>query len=296
MAATRERTTARTKSWTRRSRVRRRPSPWSVLAYGVVLLYAVAMVLPLYYVLISAFKTNQAIFDTPLTPPASLRFDDFRRAEETVHLLSGLLNSAIVTAGTGVLTLVLAVLAAFGIARTKSRFAAMAETSFGVAFLIPVLAVLIPVFLLAAKTGLINTPRLYLVMFYTAMVLPLSVLIMVPFFRSIPDEIEDAATMDGASRMRILWHVMLPLVAPGVSTVAILNFLGVWNEYLFASVLTTETSRTVQVALPFLRDPHGVNFGLVAAGTIITLLPVYVVYAILQHRLHEALVAGSVKG
>jgi len=277
-------------------RPRRRPSAGSVLAYGVVLLYAAAMVLPLYYVLISAFKTNQTIFDAPITPPTSFTFDEFKRADENVDMTSALLNSAVVTIGTGIVALVLAVLAAYGIARMRSRFTSAAETSFGLAFLIPGLAVLIPVYLLAVKTQLIHTPRLYLVLFYTATVLPLSVLILVPFFRSIPREIEESAVMDGAGRMAVLWYIMLPLIAPGVSTVAILNFLGVWNEYLFASVLTTEASRTVQVALPFLKDPRGANFALLSAGVVITLLPVYVAYVILQRRMQDALVAGSVKG
>lgn len=290
--ATRTKAHART-GWNRPGR---RPSVWFLLSYGLVLLYAFSMVLPLYYVFISAFKTNQTIFDAPVTPPASLSFDEFRRANEHVGMTGALVNSAVVTIGTGMLSLVLAVLAAYGIARTKSRFTSLAETSFGIAFLVPVLAVLIPVYLLAVKTQLIQTPRLYLTIFYTAWVLPLSVLILVPFFRSIPKEIEEAATMDGASRLRILWDIMLPLVAPGISTVAILNFLGVWNEYLFASVLTTDTSRTVQVALPFLKDPHGVNFALLSAGVVMTLLPVYFAYAILQRRMQDALVAGSVKG
>lgn len=274
----------------------RRPSPWSILAYAVVLLYAFAMVLPLYYVIISGFKTNQTIFENPVTPPTSFSFEKFTRAFETVDMGSGLVNSAVVTLGTEILTLVLAVLAAYGIARTKSRFTAIAEASFGLAFLIPVLAVLVPVYLLAVKTDLIRTPQLYLVLFYTACSLPLSVLLLIPFFRAIPREIEEAATIDGAGRMQILRHIMLPLVAPGLSTVAILNFLGVWNEYLFASVLTTEPSRTVQVALPFLIDPLGVDFSLVAAGVVLSLLPVYLVYTILQRRMQEALVAGSVKG
>lgn len=277
-------------------RSRRRPSVGSVLAYGVVLLYAAAMVLPLYYVLISAFKTNETIFDAPITPPTSFTFDEFKAADENVDMTSALLNSALVTIGTGIVAIVLAVLAAYGIARMRSRFTSAAETSFGLAFLIPGLAVLIPVYLLAVKTQLIHTPRLYLVLFYTATMLPLSVLILVPFFRSIPREIEESATMDGAGRMAVLWYIMLPLIAPGVSTVAILNFLGVWNEYLFASVLTTEASRTVQVALPFLKDPRGANFALLSAGVVITLLPVYVAYVILQRRMQQALVAGSVKG
>lgn len=302
MPVTPARATARSKvrtkahARTRLTRPRRAPSLWSLLAYGVVILYAVAMVLPLYYVVISAFKTNETIFDAPIAPPTSLSFEEFRHAEDGAFMVSATLNSVLVTTGAGIVTLALAVLAAYGIARNTSRFSSFAETSFGLAFLIPGLAVLIPVFLLAVKTGLIHTPRLYLVLFYTAMALPLSVLILVPFFSSIPHEIEEAATMDGASRMRILWHIMLPLVAPGISTVGILNFLGIWNEYLFASVLTTEATRTVQVALPFLKDPRGVNFALLAAGVVITLLPVYIVYALLQRRMQEALVAGSVKG
>lgn len=295
-ARARSKSRTRGEAPTRRPRSRRRPSLWSFLAYGLVLLYAAAMVLPLYYILISAFKTNQTIFDGPITPPTSFSFEEFRRANELVSMGSALVNSAVVTVGAGIVTLVLAVLAAYSIGTTRSRFTSAAETSFGIGFLIPGLAVLIPVFLLAVKTGLIHTPRLYLLIFYTASALPLSVLILVPFFRSIPHEIEEAATLDGASRMQILRHIMLPLVAPGISTVAILNFLGVWNEYLFAAVLTNETSRTVQVALPFLQDPKGFNLALLAAGIVITLVPVYVVYAILQRRMQEALVAGSVKG
>lgn len=295
-ATTRNETATKAHPRTRGDRSRARPSVWSLLAYGVVLLYASAMLLPLYYVFISAFKTNQTIFDAPITPPTSLSLDEFRRANEHVGMTSALVNSAVVTIGTGMLSLVLAILAAYGIARTKSRFTSLAETAFGIAFLIPVLAVLIPVYLLAVNTQLIETPRLYLTIFYTAWVLPLSVLILVPFFRSVPQEIEEAATIDGAGRLNILRHIMLPLVAPGISTVAILNFLGVWNEYLFASVLTTETSRTAQVALPFLKDPHGVNFALLSAGVVMTLVPVYLAYAILQRRMQEALVGGSVKG
>lgn len=294
--AARKALATRTTARTIRNQFGRRPSLGFLLSYGLVLLYAGAMVVPLYYVFISAFKTNQTIFEAPVTPPTSVSFDEFQRANEHVGMASALVNSAFVTVGAGVLSLVLAVFAAYGIARMKSRFTSLAETSFGIAFLIPVLAVLIPVYLLAVETQLIQAPRLYLTIFYTAWVLPLSVLILVPFFRSVPHEIEEAATIDGAGRLKILWHIMLPLVAPGISTVAILNFLGVWNEYLFASVLTTESSRTVQVALPFLKDPHGVNFALLSAGVVMTLLPVYLAYAILQRRMQEALVAGSVKG
>jgi multiple sugar transport system permease protein len=154
----------------------------------------------------------------------------------------------------------------------------------------------VPTYLMAVRSHLIDRPLVFLVLFYAAAGLPLSVLLLAQFMRTVPSELEEAATIDGASRMRILWHVIIPMVKPGIVTVAILNFLGVWNEYLFASVIATEDARTVQVALPFLSDFRGTNLGLVAAGIVITLLPVYAVYAVLHRRMQEALVAGAIKG
>jgi multiple sugar transport system permease protein len=276
--------------------VRGRRGPMSVLAYATVVIYALLMLLPLYYAVISAFKTNEEIFSGPLTPEMTTGFANFRTAQRSVNMVKGIVNSFLVTIGTEVVLLTVAVLAAFGIARTKSRLSGVAEKIFGLGFLIPTFAVLVPTYLMAVRSHLIDRPLVFLVLFYAAAGLPLSVLLLAQFMRTVPSELEEAATIDGASRMRILWHVIIPMVKPGIVTVAILNFLGVWNEYLFASVIATEDARTVQVALPFLSDFRGTNLGLVAAGIVITLLPVYAVYAVLHRRMQEALVAGAIKG
>jgi multiple sugar transport system permease protein len=260
-----------------------------------VIAYAAALVVPLYYVVISSFKTNQTIFLAPLQPPANFSFDRYGRAEELANLSGAIGNSVIVTVGAEIVTLVLAVLAAYGIARIPSRLSSAIEGIFGVGFLIPVMAVLVPTYLLAVFTGLLHS-RLFLVLFYPATVLPLSVILLAQFMRTIPVEIEESATIDGASRLQILGHIILPLSVPGLATVATLNFLAFWNVYFFALILTNEASRTVQVAVPFLKDPRVIDFALLSAGIVITLVPVYVVYSILQRRMQEALLAGALKG
>lgn len=265
------------------------------IAYVPVIAYATALVVPLYYVLISSFKTNQTIFLAPLEPPTSLSFGIYARAEELANLSGAILNSVLVTVGAEIVAGVLAVLAAFGIARIPSRLSRAIEGIFGLGFLIPVMAVLVPTYLLAVFTGLLHS-RLFLVLFYPATVLPLSVILLAQFMRTIPVEIEESATIDGASRLQILGRIILPLSVPGLATVAILNFLAFWNEYIFALILTNEGSRTVQVALPFLKDPRVIDFALLSAGIVITLVPVYAVYSIMQRRMQEALLAGALKG
>jgi multiple sugar transport system permease protein len=263
--------------------------------YALVLAYAAMLLVPLYYTVISSFKTNQTIFTSPLRPPSSLSFARYEQAQSLADLDGALLNSVLITAGAELLTLLLAIPAAYGIARIPSRLSDAVERFFGVGFLIPVFAVLVPTFLFAVYSGLLYS-RLFLVLFYPATALPLSVLLLAQFMRTIPRELEEAAAIDGARRLTIMRKVILPLSVPGVVTVVILNFLTFWNEYLFALVLTDENTRTAQVAVPLLRDPRIADYALLSAGVVITLAPVYLVYVLAQRRMQEALLAGAVKG
>jgi len=267
-----------------------------VTAYVPAVAYAAALVVPLYYVLVSSFKTNQTIFQSPLAPPTSISFGTYEQAQQLGNLTGGLANSAILTIGAEIITLVLTVLAAYGIARIPSRLSTVVERFFGLGLLIPTFAILVPTYLLAVFSGLLNTRLFFLALFYPATVLPISVILLAQFMRTISREVEESAMIDGASRLRILWHVVLPLSRPGMAVVVILNFLAFWNEYIFALIITDQNSRTIQVALSFLRGPQVLDYALLAAGTVITLIPVYVVYGILQRRMQEAFVAGSVKG
>ncbi len=262
---------------------------------ALVWLYAAAIVLPIYYVVISAFKENQAIITQPLALPGALKLENFARAWQIADMLSGIVNSVIVTVGAEIVTLLLAIPAAYAIARLKGRGPVWLERFFGLGFLIPAIALLVPTFLFSLQLNLYQT-RAFLVLFYPAEALPLSIILLAQFMRTIPGEIEEAARIDGATRFAILVRIFIPLTMPGIITVVLLNFLGFWNEYLFALIITDQATRTVQVALPTLQNAQVIDYGLMAAGTVIALIPVYLVYLFTQRRMYDALVAGAVKG
>ncbi|WP_405693448.1 carbohydrate ABC transporter permease [Streptomyces coelicoflavus] len=265
-------------------------------AHILVWTYAVLLVVPLYYFLASAFKSNDEIFAHPFAPPSSLGFGNFRTAFESADLGLAVVNSALVTVFSLALTLLLAIPAAFALARSTGRLAGVVEKVFSLGFLIPTFAALFPTFLLAAATGLFHT-RIFMVLFLPATALPLSVVILVQFMRTIPPEMEEAARLDGASTFAVLRHVYTPMCLPGIATVLLLNFLTFWNEYLYSLVIIgpDPAQRTVQVALPTLKSITGTDYGVLTAGTVLTLVPVWVVYTLLQKRMQHALVSGAVK-
>ncbi len=279
-----------------RGRIRlRAPSGFTAFGYLVSIVYATLIVLPLYYLVVSSFKDTPQILTAPLSLPTSPSLDNYAVAQDQVDLAHAMWISAIVTCGAELVTLALAFPAAFAIGRVRSRMGAMLERFFGLGFLVPAFAVLVPIFLLAAAVGLLNSP-LILVLFYPATRLPLSVLVLATYVRQIPLELEESATVDGATRWQVMWRIFFPLTRPGIITILVLNFVDIWNEYLFALVLLSSQDKTAQVAVPLLQSVHSANFGVLAAGSIVTLVPVYFVFIFFQGRLTKGLLAGSVKG
>lgn len=259
--------------------------------------YAAVLVIPFLYFVLSSFKTNEEIFSAPLALPRSLDLENFTTAIEQASLWLAIANSAITTVLALVLTLVLALPASFAIARATGRAGAVVEGVFSLGFLIPSFAALFPTFLLAASMGLFHT-RAFIVLLLPATSLPLSVVILTSFMRAIPRELEEAATMDGASPLQVLRQVYLPICIPGVATVVLLNFLSFWNAYLYPLILIGPdvSQRTIQVALPTLKVEAGTDYGVLMAATLFTLLPVYLVYSVLQRQMQKALLSGAVKG
>ncbi|WP_047466969.1 carbohydrate ABC transporter permease [Streptomyces sp. M10] len=265
-------------------------------AHLLAWLYAALLLVPLYYLLISAFKTNDQIFGSPFALPTSLSPHNFTEAFTSADLGAAVVNSVVVTALALALTLGLAIPAAFALARSDGRLGAFVERVFSLGFLVPTFAALFPTFLLAASTGLFHT-RAFMVLFLPATAMPLSVVILVQFMRTIPREMEEAARMDGASTFAVLRHVYTPMCMPGIATILLLNFLTFWNEYLYSLVIIGPDPglRTVQVALPTLKSLTGTDYGILTAGTVLTLVPVWAVYTVLQKRMQQALVSGAVK-
>ena len=263
--------------------------------YALAILYAMVVIIPIYYVLVSAFKDNTQIFSAPLALPTKIGFENFVKAEFQGNLSRAMLISIAVTVSAEALTLLLAFPAAYAIARIHTRLSPLFERFFNLGFLIPAFAMLVPVLLLMAQLGVLYNP-LSLILFYPAWRLSLAVVILSSYLRTVPRELEESAEIDGASRFQIVRHILIPLTRSGMITVLTINFIGIWNEFLFSLILMSQENRTMQVALSILKGERFVDYGMLSAGVLISIIPVYLIFLIFQEQVVEGVYVGAVKG
>lgn len=267
---------------------------WALGSYFITGVYAFVILVPLYFLFISAFKSNTAIFLDPLGLPKNLSFQNFIDAFQQGGLLHALIISIILTVCAELLTLVLAFPAAYAIARIKTRMSSILESIFSLGFLIPALAILMPVFLTALKLGLLYNP-LMLIIFYPATLLSLTVLLLSSQLREVPRELEESAVIDGASHLDLIRFVFLPMARPAIVTLLLLNFLSVWNEYLFALVLLNSNNKTIQIAVTTLKGERVIDYGLIAGGVIISMIPIILIFIFAQEKIMQGMFVGAVK-
>jgi multiple sugar transport system permease protein len=284
-------------AWAARTKrkIRNGSTPFLAGGYFFAFLYALIIIIPLYFVVISAFKNNAEIIRTPLAFPASFDFKKFFQAQASVDLLHAILISTGVTLGAELVTFLLAFPAAYAVARIPTRLSAVAEAIFSLGFLIPGMAILMPIYLMTARAGLLYNP-MALIIIYPAFNLPLSMILLAGFMRKLPRELEESAVMDGANVIQIILYIFLPLSSPGIITVLVLNFINIWNEYLFALILMDSDNRTIQVATALLRaSQRSVDYGLIAAGVVMSMIPIIVVFIFFQDKIMNGMLAGAIK-
>lgn len=262
--------------------------------YILSLLYGLTIVIPVYFVIVSSFKPNMEIFGAPLSLPSSISLANYLDAIRIARLPRAMGISLGVTAGAEMLTLLLAFPIAYAVSRIRTRLAPVVEGFFGLGVLIPAFATLVPIYLVVANSGLLYNP-LALVLVYPAFRLPVSVLLLASYMRSVPRELEESAEIDGATRLQMIRHIFFPLTRPGVVTLVVLNFIDIWNEFLFSLVLMNTKNRTLQIAVSSLKSERMLDYGLMAAGIIISVLPVYLIFLIFQEQVVKGLYAGAVK-
>jgi multiple sugar transport system permease protein len=267
---------------------------YDIVSYILALFYAFIIAVPIYFVFISSLKTNREIFSHLLALPSKLDFFNFISAQQYVNLFRSFLVSAGVTVSSVTITLLLAFPVAYAIARIPTHLSGVTEAFFATGLLIPTIAMLLPTYLLIVKLGLINNP-LALVIIFPAQNISVTVIILAAVLRTIPHEMEESAEMDGANRLQVIWYIFLPLASAGLVSVGILAFLSMWNEYLFAFTILNNQNRTIMVAIQTLHSNRVVDYGLISAGAVIGLLPIYIVFILFQERIMSGLLAGALK-
>ena len=272
------------------------------LAYAVIVLFCVVEMLPIYWVFITSFKKYLDIVGgNPLLPPfesATLEHYRFLFKEagtSSVAVAAYLKNSLIVTSCTVFFSLLIGTLAAYGLARFRMRGRSFMAVVFLIVRMIPSMAVVIGVYSMISSIGLLNT-HAALILVYTAFLTPFVIWMMRSFLLDIPAEMEDSARIDGCNRLQALFYVIVPLAAPGLMATAIFTFLGAWNEYIFASVLTsTAAAQTTTVLIAGQITFDQVFWGRIAAIATVLIIPAILFIRVVQRYMVEGLTLGAVK-
>ncbi|MCA0341173.1 MAG: carbohydrate ABC transporter permease [Proteobacteria bacterium] len=252
--------------------------------------------LPFWWVVSGSVKVPQEIIArTPTMFPHSFTLQHYTKLFDGSAYPDYLLNSLIVAVSSTVLTLVLAIPAAFAFFRLDFPGRSALYRTILLAYAFPSIVVLIPLFGLFAKIGLVDRlPALVIV--NAAFALPFSIWMLRSFFAGVPKEIEEAAVMDGASTMTILRRIMIPLVAPGIASVGIYAFVSAWTEYVFTSVLIlSDAKRTLPVGFSGIIGQYQIDWGLLLAGATVAIVPVVAIFALIGRGFVSGLTEGAVK-
>ncbi|MGC0250629.1 carbohydrate ABC transporter permease [Pseudactinotalea sp. Z1748] len=266
-------------------------------AHVVLAIWAIIVILPMLWTLMSSFKTNTAIFSSPFALPTGVNLDNFVTAW-TQHGIGGyFVNTVLVVGGALFLVMLLGAMCSYILARYEfpGRRGIYYMMLAGLTF--PVFLAIVPLFFVMENLGIRNTlPGLIVV--YVAFALPFTVFFLYAFFRSLPVEMSEAAQVDGAGHWRTFFSVMLPMAVPGMASVAIFNFLGLWNQYLLPVALNTNRDNWVlsQGIASFVSSAgYRTDYGAMFAAVVITVIPVLVIYVIFQRRLQGSVAQGTMK-
>jgi len=253
-------------------------------------------ILPLLLVALNTFKPHAAIVANPLSLPIELSFANFARAWKGGNFGVGIVNSLLLSGTTVIVTLACASMAAFALARRQIAGWQLLTIYFLCATTVPIQLFLFPLYFVFAKLGIIgNFVATGLVL--SAVNLPVSIFLLRAYVISIPTEIDDAAFMDGASPWQTFWHIILPLMQPGMVTVAILVFLNSWNEFLITSTFQKGRGNvTMTLGYLSMNGTYATDQGAMMAGAFILVAPIVVFFLIMQRFFVAGMTAGAVKG
>lgn len=259
---------------------------------------ALLAIVPGLWMFLSSFKSSYEIFGKAWGLPAALRWENYASAWIDSGLERYFVNSVFVTVISVTLILVLSAMATFGLTRLRFEGQELVLWLFIGGLMLPTVLVVIPLFLLLQKFGLLDNYA-GLIAVYIAYSFPFTVFTLTPFFRAIPAELEEAVYIDGGSVYSVFRHIAWPLARPGLVIAGIFNVFGIWNEYVFAfTVLTSNEIRTLPVGIATLitTQYYQSDWGALFAGLVIAALPVVTVYLVWQRWLAEGIMAGAIKG
>lgn len=254
------------------------------------------LLFPFYWTLITSLKPEKELYGSVVTYwPQNMSFTSYNNLFTQFNFLQPMYNSFVVALITTLLSLTVSVLAAYAFSRYRFRGRKAFMMLFLTNNMFPTVLLLIPLYSIMRNIGLLYTP-MSLVLSYTTFTIPFSVWLLNGYLNDIPLSLEEAAEVDGANKAQAFMRIILPVLVPCLVATGVYIFMTSWNEYTFAVMFTNEENRTIPVALKNLIGELGVQWDLLTAGGVITIIPVCIMFFFAQKRLVEGLTAGAVKG
>jgi ABC-type glycerol-3-phosphate transport system permease component len=287
---------------TRKGTAERGEGRWGTLGrYLAVALVVFIALAPFYWTMVTSVKNDADLSASPPTlVPQSFKPENYSEALTSVSpaFAQDLINSAICAATATILSLLFGSLCAYAIARTKFRGKGIILAIVLSVNMVPFISLVGPLYVLfTSQSFYVYNTYVALIIPYVVITLPITVWLLTSFFRDLPPDLEEAARVDGASRLGALWRIIVPLTAPGVFAAAILSFIAAWNDFLFGLTLTVDKSaQPVTVGISLFSGEHQIAYGQLAASAIIVTIPLVIMVLFFQRRIVSGLTAGAVKG
>ena len=274
----------------------RRNLRFSIFKYSALAVIVIFVTFPLYYMVSVSFRSQSSLFMNPSYLPVDLRIKNYNFAIHSHDFIKGLVNSLIVAGVATTVAVVFSVMAAYSLTILRYKGRDTLGRIIVVAFLTPGALLFIPLAAISANFHMSNSLR-GLILVYLSFTVPLGTYLLIGFFKNLVGELEEAARTDGANRLQALWYILIPLIAPGLVSVAILTFTAAWNELLYSLVINVSPGvRTLPVAILNLSVADETPLGLIMAYSTIAAAPVLLLYFVGQRFIVEGLQTGAVKG
>ncbi|HWR12650.1 MAG TPA: carbohydrate ABC transporter permease [Rectinemataceae bacterium] len=268
----------------------------TVLFYLLLAAMLLFLLFPFYWTFVTSVKPESELYGEVVTYwPKTFTFDSYGKLFTEFNFLKPMANSLLVASITTMISLTVSLLAAYSFSRFRFKGRKLLMTMFLTNNMFPTVLLLIPLYAIMRKLGILYTPG-SLVLSYTTFTIPFSIWLLNGYLDDLPLALEEAAMVDGANRAQAFMKIILPILMPCIVATGAYVFMTSWNEYTFAVMFTNEANRTIPVALKNLIGQLGVEWGMLTAGGIITIIPVCIMFFFAQKRLIAGLTAGAVKG
>ena len=266
------------------------------ICFVIFVIVALINIYPLVFSIFCSFKGNLEIFSSFTSLPKRLRFENYVTAWKVGNIGRYFLNTIILSVGTLVIAGLFGAMASYVLAKFRFRGKSKIYLLFISGMMIPIQAVLIPLSYIFGKLGIMNNYPV-LILLYSAICFPMTVLVLTGFMNGIPTELEEAMVIDGASIFQVFFKMILPLSVPGIVSVSIFNFIQVWNNLLFPLIFISDKNKgTISMGLLAFFGEYSTDYSSSMAGICLTTIPVIIAYVFFQEKIENGLMSGAIKG